>query len=59
MEAVKEFTDEWYVNLYEDDIKELKKEKKELLKQLKAIEMDIQLKLKYIREIKGVNENVE
>lgn len=59
MDAVKEFSDEWYIQRYKNDIKVYRLQRLKHLMAIRVIDEKIKKLEGYINEIKGVNENVK
>jgi superfamily II helicase len=59
MDTVEEFSDEWYIQLYKNDIKIYRLQKIKHLMAIREIDKKIKKLEGYINEIKGVNENVK
>jgi hypothetical protein len=57
MDAVKEFSDEWYIQRYKNDIKIYRLQKIKHLIAIREIDEKIKKLEGYIREIEGVKED--
>ncbi len=57
MDAVKEFSDEWYIQRYKNDIKVCRLQRLKHLMAIREIDEKIKKLEGYIREIEGVKED--